>query len=247
LSTLVGFFRRLLNVYPERDRMIVKAVRQITGHRPGNLHLYRLALLHSSMAKENRDGYRESNERLEYLGDAILGAVVAEFLFKKYPYKDEGFLTEIRSRIVSRESLDRLAKKIGLDALVDFDSRRKSALSYKYIYGDAMEAFVGAVYLDRGYIACRRFIVKKLLANHYDMEEVVETDTNYKSRLIEWGQRNSKKIRFEVVNERASGPNRQFKVNLWLDEELAAKGLGFSKKKAEQDAARKACEQFSID
>jgi ribonuclease-3 len=228
--------------------VLLKAIQQITGNKPSNLQLYKLALIHSSVAKEMRDGYRESNERLEYLGDAILGAVVAEYLFKKYPYRDEGFLTEIRSRIVSRESLNLLARKIGLDNLVVYDAKRSksSPQSFKYLYGDAMEAFVGAVFLDKGFHFCRRFIIEKLLGNHFDMDEVVETDTNYKSRLIEWAQRNNKQVRFELLSERAHGSHRQFKVQVILDGEEVSRGNGYSKKKAEQDAARKACEQFAI-
>jgi ribonuclease III len=241
------FLKRLLVKPPPKDRQIEEAVRNITGHYPLNLQLFKLAMLHSSVAKENKDGYRESNERLEYLGDAILGAVVAEFLFKKYPYKDEGFLTEVRSRLVSRESLGDLARKIGLEALIDYDSRRKSSLSFKNIYGDAMEAFVGAVYLDRGYHFCRRFIIKKLLESHYDIEEVVENDTNYKSKLIEWSQRNNKSVRFEQVAEKVGGHQRQFRVQVLVANEVVAKGNGYSKKKAEQDAARKACETLNIE
>lgn len=246
-----SFLRHISNwfrVYSSEDKVLLKAIQQITGNKPSNLQLYKLALIHSSVAKEMRDGYRESNERLEYLGDAILGAVVAEYLFKKYPYRDEGFLTEIRSRIVSRESLNLLARKIGLDNLVVYDAKRSksSPQSFKYLYGDAMEAFVGAVFLDKGFHFCRRFIIEKLLGNHFDMDEVVETDTNYKSRLIEWAQRNNKQVRFELLSERAHGSHRQFKVQVILDGEEVSCGNGYSKKKAEQDAARKACEQFAI-
>jgi ribonuclease III len=247
LLRILVFFKRLVIKPAPKDQQIEDAVRNITGHYPHNLQLFKLAMQHSSVAKENKDGYRESNERLEYLGDAILGAVVAEFLFKKYPYKDEGFLTEIRSRLVSRESLGVLARKIGLEALIDYDSRRKSSLSFKNIYGDAMEAFVGAVYLDRGYRFCRRFIIKKLLEHHYDIEEVVENDTNYKSKLIEWAQRNSKAVRFEQVVDKGGGNQRQFRVQVMIDNEVMAKGNGYSKKKAEQDAARKACEVLHIE
>ncbi|WP_448520350.1 ribonuclease III [Rhodoflexus sp.] len=244
LTHITNWFRK----YSPEDKVLLKAIRQITGKKPVNLQLYKLALIHSSVAKEMRDGYRESNERLEYLGDAILGAVVAEYLFKKYPYKDEGFLTEIRSRIVSRESLNLLARKIGLDHLVVYDTKRSksSPQSFKYLYGDAMEAFVGAVFLDQGFQYCRRFIIDKLLGNHFDMDEVVETDTNYKSKLIEWAQRSNKQVRFELLSERSHGAHRQFKVQVILDGEEVSRGNGYSKKKAEQDAARKACEQLII-
>ncbi|MCS7018846.1 MAG: ribonuclease III [Bernardetiaceae bacterium] len=248
LSSFLKYISNWFRAYSPEEKALLKAIQQITGGKPSNLQLYKLALIHSSVAREMKDGYRESNERLEYLGDAILGAVVAEYLFKKYPYKDEGFLTEIRSRIVSRESLNTLARKIGIDHLVIYDTKRSkvSPQSFKYLYGDAMEAFVGAVFLDKGFHFCRHFIIEKLLGNHFDMDELVETDTNYKSRLIEWAQRNNKQVQFELLSERSYGAYRQFKVKVILDGEEISRGNGYSKKKAEQDAARKACEQFSI-
>lgn len=248
MSSFLKYISNWFRAYSPEEKALLKAIQQITGGKPSNLQLYKLALIHSSVAREMKDGYRESNERLEYLGDAILGAVVAEYLFKKYPYKDEGFLTEIRSRIVSRESLNTLARKIGIDHLVIYDTKRSkvSPQSFKYLYGDAMEAFVGAVFLDKGFHFCRHFIIEKLLGNHFDMDELVETDTNYKSRLIEWAQRNNKQVQFELLSERSYGAYRQFKVKVILDGEEISRGNGYSKKKAEQDAARKACEQFSI-
>lgn len=213
-----------------------------------NLELFKLAIIHSSVAKEiNDQGFKESNERLEYLGDAILGAVVAEYLFQCFPFKDEGFLTEIRSRIVSRESLNKLARKIGLDQLMIYDLNRKGALSFKFIFGDAMEAFVGAVYLDRGFEFCQNFIIKKLVQNHFDLNEIVANNPNYKSKIIEWSQRNNKTVRFVTLEEEGYGQHRQFTVNIVIGEEVISKGNGYSKKKAEQDAARRACEQKGIE
>jgi ribonuclease-3 len=205
-----------------------------------------LAFAHTSIAKENLEGFKESNERLEYLGDAVLGMIVAEYLFKRFPYKDEGFLTEIRSRIVSRESLNQLARKIGLDKLVVYDTKRKTALSFKYVYGDAMEAFIGAVFLDKGFRFCRTFITKNLLDAHLDMNQIIINDTNYKSKLIEWAQRNGKSVKFEMVDEKGTSHQRQFKIQVLLNENIVSSGLGFSKKNAEQDAARKACESLNI-
>ncbi len=214
---------------------------------PRNLHLFKLALLHSSLAKENSQGFKESNERLEYLGDAILGAVVADYLFRRFPYKNEGFMTEIRSRLVSREALDKLCRKMGLDKLVEYDAKRKTASSFKSIYGDAMEAFVGAVYLDRGFEFCQQFIIKEILQNHIDVEAVIETDTNYKSKIIEWSQKNNKLVRFETLEEKAGGSNKQFKVQVMINDKVISQGAGYSKKHAEQDAARRACEELEID
>jgi ribonuclease-3 len=221
------------------------AIKSITGYRPRTLSLFKLALVHSSVAKE-KDGFKESNERLEYLGDAILGAVVAAYLFKRFPYKNEGFLTEIRSRIVSRESMDRLCRKMGIDKLIDYDAKRKNATSFKSIYGDAMEAFIGAIYLDRGFTFCQDFIIKDILHTYLDIETIIETDGNYKSKLIEWSQRNNKFVRFETIEDKNNGHQRQFKVHVMIDDDIISKGNGFSKKIAEQDAARRACEVLEI-
>ncbi|MEN7548186.1 ribonuclease III [Rapidithrix thailandica] len=242
------FFTRWIKNYSAKDKKLIEAVKRITGVKPYNVELYSLAMKHTSIAKENTHGFKESNERLEYLGDAVLGAVVAEYLFKRFPYKDEGFLTEIRSRIVNRESLNRLAIKIGLSQLVEYEGRKRNSQTFKSIYGDAMEAFVGAVYLDKGFKYCRKFIVKQLLIQHYDLEEIIETTTNFKSLIIEWAQKNNKDINFETAQKSATKKsNKQFKVKLLLDTELIAEGNGYSKKKAEQDAARKSCEALGID
>jgi ribonuclease-3 len=242
---LLSFFLRLFRPYSQQDKQLALAIKSITGYSPRSLNLFKLALIHSSMAKE-KDGFRESNERLEYLGDAILGAVIADYLFKRYPYKNEGFLTEIRSRIVSRESLDRLCRKMGIDKLVDYDVKRKNASSFKSIYGDAMEAFIGAVYLDRGFTFCQSFIIKDILHTYLDIETIIETDTNYKSKLIEWSQRNNKFVRFETVEDKNNSHQRQFKVQVMINDDTISQGAGFSKKNAEQDAARRACEALEI-
>jgi ribonuclease-3 len=230
-----------------REKEIAAAVKNITGKKPKNTSLYVLALRHSSVAAKE-GSFRECNERLEYLGDAILGAIVADFLFKKFPTKDEGFLTEIRSRVVSRESLNRIAIKLGISEMIEFDQRKKMQYNFKSIYGDAMEAFIGAMYLDRGYDFCKKFIVRKLLLTHLDMEEVVETDNNFKSKLIEWGQKNGKEIKFVILDNQPETKNhRQFVISLEVEGETVSQGIGYTKKKAEQDAARRACELLAIE
>ena len=148
----------------KEDKKLVTAIKTIAGFTPSNIAIYRLATLHSSKAKDV-SGFRESNERLEYLGDAILGAAVADYLFKKYPFKDEGFLTEIRSRIVNRESLNNLARKIGIAAIVQYDNRNTQL--QKVILGNTLEALVGAVYLDKGYLRCKKFVIDKLIQPYF--------------------------------------------------------------------------------
>lgn len=219
----------------------------MTGCSPSNLDLYYLAMRHTSAAKEHRKGFLESNERLEYLGDAVLGMVVAEYLFTKYPFKDEGFLTEIRSRIVNREHLNQLAKKIGLSDLIEYNGDSKGNLSFKSIYGDALEALIGACYLDRGYKYCKRFILKKLVIPHVDLDEIINTDINFKSKIIEWSQKENRDIKFEVNELKGNGHFKKFEAVVMVDEKEISKGHGLSKKKAEQNAAEKSCQELNIE
>lgn len=222
------------------DKKIRQSFRAITGRTPINLALYEQAMRHSSVAATNYSGIKESYERLEYLGDAILGMIVAEFLYSQYPFKEEGFLTEIRSKIVNRESLNDLAKKIGLQELVQFNQRSRS---YKSIYGDCMEALIGAVYLDHGFNYCKKFIVNKLIKPHYDFNELISTITNFKSKLLEWSQKEGIELRFDTIDE----TDRKFTAQVFLNDDAKSKGFGFSKKKAEQDAARKTYEALNLD
>jgi ribonuclease III len=220
------------------DKKLLVAVLRITGSRPANLKLYKLALKHSSSANQdlNEPGSNH-NERLEYLGDAIIGAVVADFLFKKFPFKPEGFLTEIRSRLVNRETMSHYALKIGLNKLIDYNQRVKGQNANRSIYGDAMEAFIGAVYLDKGYYFTYSFIIDKLVGNHIDLDELVSVDQNHKSRLIEWAQKENKSLRFETVESGGDNHAREFLSTIFIDNLPAVSGKGLSKKKAEQMAA----------
>ena len=220
------------------------AIQNIAGFTPSNLEVYRLATVHSSIAKENGTGYKESNERLEYLGDAILGAAVADFLFKKFPYKSEGFLTEIRSRIVNREALNLLARKIGVANIVQFD--QKNSHLQQVILGNTLEAIVGAIYLDKGYIRTKKFVIDKLINPHYNVDDLVNSDSNFKSKIIEWAQREGKDVRFEIVNVKKGRNHKEFTAQVLVDGEAKGTGYGNSKKKAEQDAAFKTCEMLNL-
>ena len=223
------------------NRRLIKSIKTISGINPGNIELYKLVTQHRSIAKQNEIGFRESNERLEYLGDAILGSVIAEYLFKKYPLKDEGFLTEIRSRIVNRDALNLVAKKMGITDIVEYTNNRKSRQAYKSIYGDTLEALIGAIYLDKGYQATRKFIVTKLLRQQYDLEQIIQTNPNYKSKIIEWAHQQNKDVKFQLTEIKGSSHNREFMAELQVEGKPIAQGNGFSKKKAEQDAAQKSC------
>lgn len=224
---------------------MIGAIRTITGLSPIQLRLYKLALIHSSIAQKTDRGLKESNERLEYLGDAILGASVADFLFKKYPFKDEGFLTEIRSRLVNREALNVLGRKLGVNVLVQFDRKKKGRMSHKSLYGDTLEALIGAVYLDHGFDTCNRFIRKRLIP-YFDIEDVVKMNPNYKSTLIEWAQRESKDIEFRIIDIKEEHQHREFTAQVFIDSKPYGSGYGYSKKKAEQDAAYKSCVMLKL-
>jgi len=237
---ILRFFKNLFSKKTEEEKRLISFIKLMTGAKPLNLQLYQLAFKHSSVAlKTPHQEFKVSNERLEYLGDAVLGAVIAEYLYKKYPYKDEGFLTEIRSRIVNRESLNNLSRKIGLANLVEFEGQKHNR-NYQSIAGDALEAFIGAVFLDRDFFFCRKFILKRLLQPHLDIDKIVSTNLNFKSLLIEYAQKEGKEIEFVLIDEKIQKGTPVFTVEVLVDGESLGKGMGQNKKKAEQAAAEKA-------
>ena len=238
-----GLLKSTRTTKKENQRLVV-AIRTITGFTPSNIELYRLATLHSSKSRKV-GGFKESNERLEYLGDAILGAAVADYLFKKYPFKDEGFLTEIRSRIVNRETLNQIARKLGIPSIVQSDTQNTKL--HQVILGNALEAIVGAIYLDKGYPRCKKFVVDKLIQPYLNIEEVVNSDTNFKSKVIEWSQRNNTEIRFEIQSTKKGKAGKEFVAQLLVAGQPYGQGFGYTKKKAEQDAAQKTCQMLNID
>ena len=227
----------------KEEQKLITAIRTIAGFSPSNISLYKLATLHTSRSRET-NGFRESNERLEYLGDAILGAAVADYLFKKYPFEDEGFLTEIRSRIVNRDSLNLLARKMGINLIVQFD--QKNAQLQQVVLGNTLEAIVGAIYLDKGYLRCKKFVVDKLIVPHFDLDVVIQSNFNHKSKIIEWTQRQNKAVRFEMMEVKKSRNQKEFSIQIFIDDQAYGTGYGYTKKKAEQDAAMKTCEQLNI-
>ena len=238
---------RIFKPLSRDDKELARSIKHTLGLRPQNISLYRLATQHSSVAKDNVGGAKDSNERLEYLGDAILSAIIADYLFKKYPYRDEGFLTEIRSRIVNRESLNQLGRKLGLQEIVAYNDTRKHAQAYKSILGDTLEAFIGAVYLDKGYRTCRRFVMNTLLFPHLDIEKVISTNPNFKSKVIEWAHRSGKTIRFDILKVAESKHYKEFTAQVIIDDKPYGKGTAFNKKRAEQEAADKTCKMLNLN
>ena len=216
------------------------------GFVPGNLSLYRLAFRHKSVAQSIKKGVKNSNERLEFLGDAVLGSVVAEVLFKLYPYEDEGFLTELRSKIVNRGNLNQLARKLGFEQLIQYDNRMVNSTRQGSLLGDAFEALIGAIYLDKGYDFTRNFLVNHIIKSHIDIHKLEQTETNFKSKLIEWCQRHGKDITFELIENKDGESNKLFTVQASVDGEIMGQGKEFNKKNAEKLAAERACEALSI-
>ncbi len=231
--------------YFSPTREIEEKLKFLFGFYPDNVKLYHLAFRHKSAAKTNEYGHRISNERLEFLGDAILGSIVAAFLFKKYPYESEGFLTEMRSKIVSREQLNKLARILGFEELVETDRPHKN-LS-KSIYGDAFEAFIGALYLDKGYDFTRDLVIRQIIKNHFDVEELEVTEVNHKSKLIIWSQKHKKEIRFKVEKESVQQKTKIYHIGIYLEQKRIAQASATSIKKAEQIAARIAISKLPDD
>lgn len=202
---------------------------------PKRAAYYKLALMHRSRPEDVTD----SNERLEFLGDAILGAIIAEYLFKKYPYQPEGFLTELRSKIVRRETLNNVAVRMGLNKMVQYNQNDRG-LSRSHIFGNALEALIGAVYLDQGFIKTRTFILNQLVKGYIDLDTMESTDTNYKNQLLSWAQRNGHTLVFETLDEKLENTRKLFTVGILLNGEVVAQGTGYNKKDAGQVAAQNA-------
>lgn len=218
---------------------IHKELAILLGYIPRKWEIYKLAFVHKSASVSLPDGRTINNERLEFLGDAVLDAIVADFLFSKYPYEDEGFLSKMRSKIVKRKHLNSLAIRVGIDKLVVSNS-----INYnggKHICGNAFEALVGAVYFDKGYEKTRKFIIEKILEAHINLEELEHRETDYKSRIIEWAQKSKTEINFDNQEE-YSGNDRSpvFVSCVFIAGKIMGQGRGASKKEAEQNAAEQA-------
>jgi len=232
-------FNSLLSIkaYFSEDKAFYQSIKNIFGFYPGNIFLYKLAFRHRSAAIEKYNGLKLNNERLEYLGDAILGAVVADLLFKKFPLKDEGFLTAMRSKIVSRSALNKLSKKLGLSDLITADN--DSNKQFKSINGDAFEAFIGALYLDKGYRFTSNILRDRIINIHFDIEELQNTEISHKSALLEYCQKEKLDLEFKVINEIGQGYKKQFEVEVFINGESKERALDFSIKGAEKLAAEK--------
>ena len=211
-----------------------------------HLKLYEMAFMHRSASLILPDGSVVNNERLEFLGDAIIDAVIADFLFKKFPSEREGFLTRMRAKIVNRAHLDTIANKMGLTQAVKAYATSVETMK-KRICGEVLEALMGAMYLDNGYEKTHQYITHHVLENYINLEQLTQTETDFKSRLIEWGQKYKLQVEFETIEERRVKPNAspQFSVQVTISNVPIAKGSGKSKKEAEQMAAQRTLEFIS--
>lgn len=262
---------RLLFVSEKKPFLQIK---EILGFCPHNIKFYQLALLHKSVALNEYEQYRKqakgkerndlrkqhrkegykipatvnvNNERLEYLGDAILGAIVADILYKHYANKQEGFLTDLRSRLVCRSSLNNLAHKIGLDSLVKH-SRAATAAHNSFMGGNAFEAFIGAIYLDRGYSYCQRFLENQVFRKYVNIDEVARRPSNFKSALIEWCQKHQYRFQFEQKESRYKESNSpMFQSLIYIEGIPCGTGNGYSKKESDQEAAKQALQKVKKD
>ncbi len=218
-----------------KDKPLSEFIHNDFGFYPRNISLYQLAFTHKSASESSIGSYKVSNERLEYLGDAILSSVVADYLFRLFPTKPEGFLTEMRSRIVSRASLNKLSQKLGFERVIHYSHDIHS--NFKSLGGNAFEAFVGALYLDRGYNFTKHIIIDRIIKVHIDLEQLEQTDVNFKSKLLEWAQKGRHQVVFKNQNEKS--PDRLYHITAVIDGIEYGKGADYSIKGAEQLASEK--------
>lgn len=217
------------------EKKLAQSIKNLFGFYPKNISLFQQALTHSSAAKETK-----SNERLEFLGDSILSTIVAEYLFSILPNKDEGVLTQVRSRMVSRSQLNKLAVKLGIDKILQTDI--KGNISFT-LYGDALEALVGAIYLDAGFIETKKIILT-IFKRHLEIQTIINEDTDYKSRLINLCQKNKTTLQFALLSEDMDGVKKMYHIGIEVNGEIIAEAQNASKRVAEQLAAHAALEKL---
>ncbi len=239
--------RQFYNLCLSNNRAFVKDIKRISGFTPKEIFLYKLALTHSSSvrkSRKNEENARSCNERLEFLGDSILDSIISEYLFKIYPTKDEGFLTEMRSKIVNRKSLNGICRKLYIDRLI---RHKQSGIVNESMYGDALEAFIGAIYMDLGYKKTQLFIYQRIIEPHVNLPAVERQIISYKNKLIEYVQKTKMGLlQFEVIEENGDGRNKTFRIQAKVGEQVLGVGEGKNKKSAEQRASEDALFKLEI-
>ncbi|MBT8259012.1 MAG: ribonuclease III [Bacteroidia bacterium] len=234
----MSFMRNIFNSRPTSDGNFYIRLQKILGFKPKNLHIYKIAFTHRSMNKRDESGHPVNYERLEFLGDAMLSAIIATHLYNEVPQGDEGYLTKMRSKIVSREHLNELGKELNLINYVE--SKIPPDNFSNNIFGNLFEAVVGAIYLDKGYSQCEKFIFDKVILPHVDIEKLEGKVISYKSLLIEWCQKEKNSFDYEVYEDTGRDELRHFSVKLSINDKVIAKARATSKKKAEEKASKRA-------
>jgi len=234
----MNLIRKITNSHSAKDEEFIMEMKKILGYRPRKIKFYKEAFTHSSLKKLHESGAAMNYERLEFLGDAILGAVIANYLFKKIPSGDEGYLTQMRSKIVSREHLNELGKDLDLKRFVESSVPNNNFGDN--IHGNLFEALIGAIHSDHGYAFTEKFIYRFVIEPYVDIERLEGKITSYKSVLIEWSQKNRRKIKYHVYEDTGNDTLKHFSVKLSLDQDVISKGRATSKKKAEEIASKRA-------
>ena len=235
-------FYRLTYLFSSgKKKVFLQQLCNVLGFAPGTISLYVAALSHRSV----KERATENNERLEYLGDAILGGIIADYLFMKYPFKGEGFLTEMRSKMVNRQTLNDIALKMGLKKITSFN-KNDNSLRASQIFGNALEALVGAIYIDKGYAKTQQWVLKKIILPHLYLEDLENIEINQKNKLFSWANRTGKLLEFETLEEKMENGRRLFTVGAVVDGEVIAEGKAFNKKDAGQIAAQQAVEKLNL-
>lgn len=234
--------RKVYNYYFSKDKELTRKIRSVIGFTPSRLNLYKLAFYHKSM--NNVAGQKSyNNERLEYLGDAILNTVVAEYLFKKYPTQNEGFLTKMRSKIVKRKTLNMIADQMGLDVILSNFSQGKMSDT---MMGNAFEALLGAIYVESGYVYTRNYITHNILRKYLDINHLEVTEDNFKSKLLEYCQKRGMNIEYKLVSKYKQDKRDKFRVAVMVNGEERGIAEDFNKKSAEQTASKMAIHKIEL-
>ena len=238
------YIRDLLAYRKSTDKQLSRYIKNILGFYPNNITLYQLAFTHKSTISGHTK-FKLSNERLEYLGDAVLEIAVADYLFHTYPTQQEGFLTEMRSRIVSRASLNKLSQKLGFDNYIRYNHDNSDNTGFKSLGGNTFEALMGAIYLDKGFEFTKKTIINRIIRIHIDLDQLEQTDVNFKSKLLEWGQKHKHHVDFRLINTSKENNRKFFHVQIFIDDEPYADSCDFSIKGAEQLSAEKTWNMLS--
>jgi ribonuclease-3 len=236
LRFIINLFSRPSQLKDFKNQLI-----NILGYNPGNISLYKTALSHRSV----REGADENNERLEFLGDAVLSSIIAHYLFRKYPYKGEGFLTEMRSKMVNRQKLNEIALKMGLKKIT-FYNKADNALKISQIFGNTLEALIGAVYLDKGYKKTQRWVEEYIIMPHLFADDLEGIEINIKNKLYGWANKNGKSVEFATLDESIENGRRLFTIAATVDGQIIAQAKGFNKKDAGHIAAQLAVEKLGL-